>query len=64
MSIKYEPASPKQQNLTADKEVSTALQSTLFKELMGGLHQSTHVVKIDIYHTIHPFERIPGTKVD
>ena len=28
------------------------------------LNQSTRVVKIDVYYTIRPFKRNPGTKVD
>ena len=28
------------------------------------LNQSTHVVKFDVYHTIRPFNRTHGTKVD
>ena len=59
MSLKYEPSSPKKQLLTADKEASTALQSTLFEELVerdgGGLYQSTRAVTINIYYTIRPF---------
>jgi len=28
------------------------------------LDQSTRVVKIDVYYTIRPFKRTPGTNVD
>jgi len=28
------------------------------------LNQSTRVVQIDVYYTIRPFKRTPGTKVD
>ena len=42
-------------------DASVALQA---KRTNALLNQSTRVVKIDVYYTIHPFKTANGTRVD